>query len=318
MMPLNALFSLTVSVSDSAGAAVDGTLTFDATMPDHGHGMNVEPTVSSSATGEYLIEGINLHMPGTWKLDFISMLMVQLQTQRLITSVPKGRFNLTMRLIGSCLLALMLLCGCGAEPLPVESWTEEELGKIRSRIWDLSPPDDPTNRVAQDPRAQAFGELLYFSTLLSADQTVSCASCHDPALGLGDGQTTSTGLLQPTRRHAPHLWNIGYQRWFYWDGRRDSLWSQALSPIEDRNEMALDRLSLMRRIRNDEVLSPYYEELLVPILRFWMVHWRLRHRKKRQTHRLSGKKIGSFCQRMTEWRSTTRLQMSEKQSPLMK
>ena len=187
--------------------------------------------------------------------------MVQLQTQRLITSVPKGRFNLTMRLIGSWLLALMLLCGCGAEPLPVESWTEEELGKIRSRIWDLSPPDDPTNRVAQDPRAQAFGELLYFSTLLSADQTVSCASCHDPALGLGDGQTTSTGLLQPTRRHAPHLWNIGYQRWFYWDGRRDSLWSQALSPIEDRNEMALDRLSLMRRIRNDEVLSPYYEEL---------------------------------------------------------
>ena len=70
MMPLNALFSLTVNVSDSAGAAVDGTLTFDATMPDHGHGMNVGPTVSSPATGEYLIEGINLHMPGTWKLDF--------------------------------------------------------------------------------------------------------------------------------------------------------------------------------------------------------------------------------------------------------
>ena len=70
MMPLNALFSLTVSVSDSSGQAVDGTMTFDATMPDHGHGMNVQPTVNSSDAGEFLIEGINLHMPGTWKLEF--------------------------------------------------------------------------------------------------------------------------------------------------------------------------------------------------------------------------------------------------------
>ena len=70
MMPLNSLFSLTVSVSDADGNPVEGTLTFDATMPDHGHGMNVQPTVSSSVAGDYLIEGINLHMPGSWKLDF--------------------------------------------------------------------------------------------------------------------------------------------------------------------------------------------------------------------------------------------------------
>ena len=70
MMPLNSLFSLAVTVSDTNGDEVEGALTFDATMPDHGHGMNVQPTVSSSAAGEYLIEGINLHMPGTWKLDF--------------------------------------------------------------------------------------------------------------------------------------------------------------------------------------------------------------------------------------------------------
>ena len=92
--------------------------------------------------------------------------MEQSQMQQLITSVPRGDLHFTLGLVGSCLFALMLLCGCGAEPLPVESWTEEELGKIRSRIWDLGAPEDPTNRVAQDPRAQAFGELLYFSTLL--------------------------------------------------------------------------------------------------------------------------------------------------------
>ena len=118
---------------NGAGAAVDGTLTFDATMPDHGHGMNVEPTVSSSATGD-TSSGINLHMPGIGNWTLVSMLMAQLQTQRLITSVPKGRFNFTMRLIGFWLLALMLLCGCGRACQSSPGLKRNSAS--RSRIWD--------------------------------------------------------------------------------------------------------------------------------------------------------------------------------------
>ena len=70
MMPLNELFTMTVSVTDADGSAVDGSLSFDATMPAHGHGMNVEPTIESSEAGVFTINGINLHMPGTWQLDF--------------------------------------------------------------------------------------------------------------------------------------------------------------------------------------------------------------------------------------------------------
>lgn len=70
MIPLNELFTLTVRALDADGNALDGTLTFDATMPAHGHGMNVEPVLSSTETGVFVVEGVNFHMPGTWKLDF--------------------------------------------------------------------------------------------------------------------------------------------------------------------------------------------------------------------------------------------------------
>ena len=71
MVPMNALFTLTVTLTDARGQPVEGTLTFEATMPDHGHGMNVAPSIENgSDPGVFIIQGINLHMPGTWKLDF--------------------------------------------------------------------------------------------------------------------------------------------------------------------------------------------------------------------------------------------------------
>jgi cytochrome c peroxidase len=165
--------------------------------------------------------------------------------------------------LGLCLFVAVsagLLASCGAESPSVESWTDEEIGKIRSRIWNVSPPADSTNAVSQNVTAQQLGELLFFSVELSANKAVSCASCHDPMLGFSDGKVLSEGL-GVTKRHSPQLWNVGYQRWFYWDGRRDSLWSQALSPIEDPNEMGIDRLNALRRVQGDETLLGLYEEV---------------------------------------------------------
>ena len=148
----------------------------------------------------------------------------------------------------------VLLAACG-EPV---SFSATQLDTIAT----LSPipalPEDPTNAYADDPDAAVLGQALYFSTALSADGTVACATCHDPALGFSDGLTLSVGL-DTTPRHAPHLLNLAWSRWLYWDGRRDSLWSQALAPIETPGEHGFSRVEVVHVLADDAELRAQYE-----------------------------------------------------------
>ena len=63
-IPFAELFALDVT-ADGATA-----LTFDATMPAHGHGMQTQPTVESQGDGAFRVEGLKFHMPGSWTLTF--------------------------------------------------------------------------------------------------------------------------------------------------------------------------------------------------------------------------------------------------------
>lgn len=144
-------------------------------------------------------------------------------------------------------------------PIPVD-FTEAELRRIRQ----LSPvppvPPDPTNGWADDPRAVRLGHALFFDPLLSGPGTLSCASCHDPGRWFADGLPTSQGLL-PGTRNTQSLVNVGYGRWFHWDGRHDSLWSQALEPLERESEMAGNRVAIVRRIARDPEYRAAYESI---------------------------------------------------------
>ena len=62
-------FKLTVIVCQG-GNAWSGELVMDAFMPAHGHGMNYKPEISKTGNGEFLANGLLLHMPGEWRLDF--------------------------------------------------------------------------------------------------------------------------------------------------------------------------------------------------------------------------------------------------------
>jgi len=98
--------------------------------------------------------------------------------------------------------------------------------------WPPPLPRDPSNRVSGDPAAIALGQRLFFDGRLSAGGAVACASCHDPARAWTDGRKQAVGLA-PLDRNTPTILNVARQRWFSWDGRADSLWSQSVKPIVD-------------------------------------------------------------------------------------
>ena len=101
---------------------------------------------------------------------------------------------------------------------------------------------DETNRWDGNEAAIALGEKLFYESDISP-QRISCASCHDPQQGFADGQIVSAGV-EDTPRHSPGLWNTADQRWFFWDGKCDTLWCQAISPLESQIEMNSSRTEL--------------------------------------------------------------------------
>jgi cytochrome c peroxidase len=101
--------------------------------------------------------------------------------------------------------------------------------------------------VADDPRAAELGHLLFFDEGLSANGEVSCASCHMPERGFQDDLPVDEGIGHTDRRTMP-LAGVAYARWLFWDGRRDSLWAQALTPLESEVEHGITRAFAVRWI----------------------------------------------------------------------
>ena len=84
----------------------------------------------------------------------------------------------------------------------------------------------------------ALGARLFANVQLSADHKLSCATCHDPARALADGRVRGRGNVgQSLSRNTPALWNVGWQKQFYWDGRSPTLEAQAKDAIEREGEM---------------------------------------------------------------------------------
>lgn len=110
-----------------------------------------------------------------------------------------------------------------------------------------SPADNPST-----PEKVALGEALFFDSVLSADRTLSCATCHVPARAFAGSTPVATGVHgRQGRRNAPALVNRAYGRFFFWDGRTTTLEAQVLLPIADPAEMGLAVEEAVARLAQD-------------------------------------------------------------------
>lgn len=107
------------------------------------------------------------------------------------------------------------------------------------------PADNPYTKQKAE-----LGKLLYFDKRLSADGSVSCASCHHPKFAFSDGNPVSTGIKgQRGGRSAPTVFNRAYSLAQFWDGRAGSLEDQAKGPMANPIEMGNTHEALVAKLR---------------------------------------------------------------------
>jgi cytochrome c peroxidase len=107
-----------------------------------------------------------------------------------------------------------------------------------------------------------LGRQLYFDTRLSADATVSCASCHDPAMGYTAHTTTGVGIGgQKGGRNSPVSFNRILSGKQFWDGRADSLEAQAVGPIANPIEMGFTHEGVVKRLGELPVYKKQFDKI---------------------------------------------------------
>ncbi|HUC65578.1 MAG TPA: cytochrome c peroxidase [Stellaceae bacterium] len=166
-------------------------------------------------------------------------------------------------LLGGAFFAVML--GAAAPSAGDRAlYTPDELAAIMAHSPLEPPPADPTDGVADNPRAAVLGQKLFFDGGLSVNGAISCAICHQPQRAFTDGRALAKGLAVGTR-NAPTLLGAAENHWFFWDGRADSLWSQVPYVIENPREFGSDRLHVAHALYEDPSLRRAYEQVFGPM-----------------------------------------------------
>ena len=195
-------------------------------------------------------------------------------------AIRSGRLK---RLVLAALLALLLAActaGNAAEPdqprpamtAPLtaatgsDGWSAAETATLGSLWLGSLPPlaPDLSNGVGDNPRAAALGQRLFFDARFSGDGSVACATCHIPTNNFTDSRPRAQAL-GTTRRHTPTIVGAAYSPWFFWDGRRDSQWAQALGPLEAAVEHGGSRTQYAHLIYDDPEYRAAYEAIFGPM-----------------------------------------------------
>lgn len=134
---------------------------------------------------------------------------------------------------------------------PRDTWPRPDI--VEGIAWtELGPLPPPPAHPSTEAQRQ-LGKRLFEEPRLSRSGRISCATCHDPQFGWGDGKRVGIGHEQQSgRRNVPSIAMAAYATHFFWDGRSPSLEHQALQPVQDPREMASTLAEMTRRLNGSK------------------------------------------------------------------
>ena len=128
-----------------------------------------------------------------------------------------------------CAMAMSALAWAGAP--------ETDIAALKAEYKRPDAVPHPRNNTYSDAKVE-LGHKLFFDPRLSGPSTMSCASCHNPALSWSDGLPTAVGsAANVLARRSPTLLNLAWAEAMFWDGRATTLEEQAVGPILAPGEM---------------------------------------------------------------------------------
>ena len=154
----------------------------------------------------------------------------------------------------ACMTAAFLV-SCEMKPSAAEF--KPEILPLPAELAGYEPMETPSDNP-MTPEKVALGRELFFDARLSVDGSRSCYSCHVCEKGLTDGLPKAIGAGEKKlTRSSPTLWNIGYQKLFYWDGRSPSLEKQAMAAwtggnmgVKDHETEVVAKISALQGYRS--------------------------------------------------------------------
>lgn len=151
------------------------------------------------------------------------------------------------------ILMLGMLGGCGYEEANAPyAFPATPVGEV----------PQPAHNVASE-KGVALGKKLFFEPKLSANNVVSCASCHHTEKAFSDGVSlTRIGVSAvPLIRHSPALFNLAWYDGLFWDGGSKNLEAQVFGPLTHPDEMGMDLFSLVQKLQEDAVYPSLFKEI---------------------------------------------------------
>lgn len=143
----------------------------------------------------------------------------------------------------SALIVVLVACKKDKtfEPTPYEINNPSHFPKM------IIPSDNPMS-----VEGVALGRKLFYDNILSLDNSISCASCHEQQYAFTDPKQYSEGVNGTLGdRNSMAIVNLGYQKFFFWDGRAKTLEEQILGPVPNPVEMHLEWPEAVKRLENN-------------------------------------------------------------------